>query len=134
MGPQHVRDGALHVHQGKTGTELFLPIDPRLQAVIGRCDHLTFITTKTGQSFKGNDFSDQFRKWCDAAGLPKDCTFHGLRHTLGHQLANAGATTHQIAAMTGHKSLSEVQRYTKSADQIRLSREAAGLLTKQRTR
>jgi hypothetical protein len=31
---------------------------------------------------------------------------------------------HEIAAITGHASLSEVQRYTKAADQARLARAA----------
>jgi hypothetical protein len=33
-------------------------------------------------------------------------------------------TMHEIAAITGHTSLSEVQRYTKAADQARLARAA----------
>ncbi len=35
-------------------------------------------------------------------------------------LAEAGATAHQIAAWTGHESLSEVQRYSKAADRKRI--------------
>jgi hypothetical protein len=31
---------------------------------------------------------------------------------------------HEIAAISGHKSLKEVQRYTKAADQARLARAA----------
>ena len=76
---------------------------------------------------RGSDFSDEFRKWCDAAALPKSSTAHGLRKTAACRLVNDGATTHQIAAMTGHASLSEVQRYTKAADQARLAREAVAL-------
>lgn len=33
--------------------------------------HLTFLTTKTGKSYGANDFSEQFRKWCDHAALPR---------------------------------------------------------------
>jgi hypothetical protein len=39
-------------------------------------------------------------------------------------LAQAGSTTHQIASITGHKTLSELQGYTESADQKRLAIEA----------
>jgi integrase len=91
------------------------------------CAALTFLTTRTGRPYSGSDFSDEFRKWCDAAALPKSCTAHGLRKTAACRLVNDGATTHQIAAMTGHASLSEVQRYTKAADQARLAREAVAL-------
>ena len=33
---------------------------------------------------------------------------------------------HEIAAITGHAGLSEVQRYTKAVDQVRLARAAMG--------
>lgn len=129
MGPQHVRDGAIHIKQAKTGKALAIPIYPSLQVVLDAtpCAALTFLTTRTGRPYSGSDFSDEFRKWCDAAALPKSCTAHGLRKTAACRLVNDGATTHQIAAMTGHASLSEVQRYTKAADQARLAREAVAL-------
>ena len=34
-----------------------------------------------------------------------------------------GCTTHQIAAVTGHASLSEVERYTEAANRKRLAQE-----------
>jgi integrase len=39
-----------------------------------------------------------FRSWCTAAGLPSDCTLHGLRHTGAHLLAEAEATTRQMVS------------------------------------
>jgi integrase len=47
-----------------------------------------------------------------------------LRKATARRLAEAGCTTHEIAAITGHATLSEVQRYTKAANQIRLARAA----------
>jgi hypothetical protein len=35
-----------------------------------------------------------------------------------------GCSAHQIAAITGHATLAEVQRYTKAADRKRMAREA----------
>jgi len=40
--------------------------------------------------------------------------------------AEAGKSEKQMAAMSGHKSLREVQRYTEAADQRRLARDAMG--------
>ena len=42
----------------------------------------------------------------------------------GLRLPHSGCTTHEIAAITGHASLGEVQRYTKAADQKRLALSA----------
>ena len=40
------------------------------------------------------------------------------------RLAECGATTKEIAAVSGHKTLKEVERYTEAADQARLARAA----------
>jgi integrase len=126
MGRQHVRDGVLQVRQVKTGTWLNIPVHPNLQAIIDATpsDHLTFLTTRSGKPYVGNDLSEQFRKWCDDAGLPKKCTAHGLRKAACRRLAEAGCSANEIAAISGHASLSEIQRYTKAADQARMARSA----------
>jgi integrase len=126
MGPQHLRNGELSVRQAKTSAALVIPVLPELAAIIAATPtgHLTFLVTTTGKSYNPNDFSEQFRRWCDAAGLSPECSFHGLRKAALTRLADAGKTVHQIAAVSGHKSLKEVERYTKAADQKRLAREA----------
>jgi integrase len=126
MGRQHIRNGELAVRQSKTNASLLIPVLPKLQQILDATPvgHLTLLTTKTGKSYNANDFSEQFRRWCDDAGLPPECSFHGLRKTALTRLADAGKTVHQIAAVSGHKSLKEVERYTRSADQRRLAREA----------
>jgi len=126
MGRQHIRNGVLQVRQVKTGIVLDIPVHPDLQAVIDATpgEHLTFITTKTGKPYSGNDFSEQFRTWCDAAELPKECSAHGLRKAACRRLAEAGCSANEIAAISGHATLSEVQRYTKAADQARMARNA----------
>jgi len=43
-------------------------------------------------------------------------------------LADAGCTTKQIQAITGHATMREVERYTKAADQEKLAREALARL------
>lgn len=68
-------------------------------------------------------FGNWFRDACDDAGL-KNRSAHGLRKAAARRLAEAACTTKQIAAITGHKTLSEVERYTASADQERMAREA----------
>ena len=126
MGRQHMRNGELSVRQEKTSAQLTLPIRPELQAILDATPsgHMTFLVTKSGRQYARVDFSMQFRAWCDEAGLPSDCVFHGLRATGCTQLADAGCSAHQIAAWSGHMTLREVERYTKAADQRRLARSA----------
>jgi integrase len=135
MGRQHLRDGVLSVRQEKTGTSLSIPVHSELQAILDATPskHLTLLTIKTGKAYSGNDFSEQFRVWCDAAGLPKVCTFHGLRKAACRRLAEAGCTTHEIAAISGHLTLKEIERYTKAADQLRLAQSAMQRTGQQQT-
>ena len=122
LGPQHIRGDVLAVRQSKTGACLSIPVHPELRKVLDATPtgHLTLLVTKTGKSYGANDFSEQFRAWCDAAGLPPECSFHGLRKAALTRLADAGCSVHQIAAVSGHKTLKEVARYTAQADQARL--------------
>ena len=86
--------------------------------------HLTLLTTNSGKCFAADDFTDVFCGWREQAGLPPRCVFHGLRKAAARRLAEAGCTAHEIAAMTGHSTLREVERYTKAADQARMARSA----------
>jgi integrase len=126
IGRQHIRDGVLTVRQQKTGATLNIPVHADLQAIIDAtpAGHLTLLTTKRGGSYRDNNFSDQFRAWCEVAGLPQRCVFHGLRKAALTRLADAGCTAHEIAAFSGHATLKEVERYTKRADQARLAQAA----------
>jgi integrase len=63
------------------------------------------------------------REWCDVAELTT-CSAHGLRKACARRLAEAGASAHEIMAVTGHKTLAEVQRYTESAMREGLADEA----------
>ena len=130
MGRQHIRetpDGpALYVKQRKTGVELLIPIHPELAAVLDATpsEHLTFLVTATGKPYGDNHFSRKFREWCDAAGLPKRCSAHGLRKAACRRDAENGCSGNEIMAHSGHGSMKELVRYTKAADQARLARNA----------
>ena len=62
------------------------------------------------------------------AGLPDYCVPHGLRKALLRRLAEDGATSKQIAAVSGHQSLKEIERYTAAADPETLARSAITML------
>ena len=59
-----------------------------------------------------------------AAGLPPRCVPHGLRKAAARRLAEAGWSASEIMAITGHKTLAEVERYTRAAKQEQLARRA----------
>jgi integrase len=130
MGRQHMtKDGrAIHVRPNKTGRALLLPIHSELAKLLTSTEgNLTFLLSKAGKPYTPTGFSDWFRKACDRAGLPH-CSAHGLRKAAARRLAEAGCSAHEIASITGHASLREVQRYTAAASQAKLADAAMAKL------
>jgi len=136
MGRQHVRARRIDVRQNKTGVRLSLPIHPTLQAELASvpADRLTFLTTEAGRPFTPDGFGNWFADRIREAGITKGCSAHGLRKACARRLAEAGCSAHEIASMTGHRSLREVERYTRAADQVRLSDNAIASLGGRRKR
>jgi integrase len=126
MGRQHIHNGWLTIKQRKTGMLVELPVTDALRAAIDAApnNHLTFLVTEQGQPFSDAGLTNWFRKRCKEAGLPKGLSAHGLRKARAKRLADQGCTAHEIAAVTGHTSISEVQRYTQAADRRRLAARA----------
>lgn len=75
----------------------------------------TFLQTNLGKKRSSNGLGNDMRKWCDIAKLPS-CSSHGLRKACARRLAEAGASAPEIMSITGHKTLSEVQRYVADAN------------------
>lgn len=125
FGPQHIRNGKLRYRQRKTGRQLALPVYPELSAILAEhpTKHLTFLTTAQGKPFTPAGFGNWFRDVCREAGLPH-CSAHGLRKARLRILAELGASANELGAFGGHRTLSEVQRYTLEADQERLAEAA----------
>lgn len=72
--------------------------------------HLSFLHTRAGASRSPKSVSQWFAAKARKAGIYKR-TAHGLRKTRAIELAEAGGTSPQIGAWTGHESLKEIERY-----------------------
>jgi integrase len=116
----------LHVIQKKTGAELTLPILPELEQAMRAypANGMALIGREDGRPFSERGLSQLIKSAVKAAGLPAKCVAHGLRKAKMRRLAESGATEKEIAAWSGHKTLREIERYTKAADQKRLARAA----------
>ena len=122
LGWQHVTGRRISVVQGKTKTRLAIKMHPSLIEALAMApkDKDTFLLTSFGKAFTPAGFGNWFREQCDAAGLPH-CSSHGLRKAAARRLAEAGNGANQIAAVTGHLTLKEVERYTRAADQEKMA-------------
>jgi len=126
LGRQHEREGSIRMRQHKTGAWLVLPIVPELRQALDATEvgNLTYLVTEFGQPFSLAGFGNWFRDRCNEAGL-RDVSAHGLRKAAARRLAESGCSAHEIMAITGHRSLAEVERYTRAASQERLAKQAA---------
>ena len=131
-----IAGGLIHVEQQKTDVELWVPIHPDLQRALKAfpAQGLTLIGDASGRPIKRAALSALMRAAIKAASLPRRCVSHGLRKAAMRRLAEAGATASQIAAISGHKTLKEVERYTKAADQKKMARAAMGKVPNGKTR
>jgi integrase len=125
-----IRDCMIALRQKKTGAALVLPIHPRLAEALDAAPRrgATILVNRDGAIWSQPGFGCFFRRAVKAAELPGQCTPHGLRKAIARRLAEGGASTHQIAAITGHRSLKEIEHYSRAAEQARLARSAIARL------
>jgi integrase len=132
LGRGNVRGGTIHLSQQKTGATLAIPITAELAEAINAAapsEHMVFLVNERGGPFNAKAFGIWFTKRCKRAGL-KGLSAHGLRKAACRRLAEAGCSANEIAAISGHKSLDEVARYTRAADQARMAKNAIDKTTK----
>jgi site-specific recombinase XerC len=123
LGPQHVRNGRIRIERVKGSREVDIPLTPELAAAIDAMPkvHLTFIVSQWGKPYTADALGKLFGRWATEAGLPKRCRLHGLKKGGMRRLAESGGTAHELMAISGHKTLAEVQRYTEEADRKKLA-------------
>jgi enterobacteria phage integrase len=122
--------GTIRVKQMKTGVELLLPVHPALKDALEAWprNHVAILANAAGHGTSIHGFGGFMAEAIEKAGLPSRCVLHGLRKAAARRLAEAGCSALQIMAVTGHKTLEEVQRYTAAAQQEPMARDAIARL------
>ncbi|WP_307136664.1 tyrosine-type recombinase/integrase [Pseudoroseomonas cervicalis] len=122
-----VATGSIQLVQLKTKVALTLPIHPDLAAELavwrgGRAStHI--LTNDDGIPWTPQRLTDGLRYFLKQIGL-RGLGLHGLRKVAARRLAEAGCSVHEIAAVTGHRTLQMVAHYTRSADQKTMAEAA----------
>lgn len=120
---------SVYVAQEKTGEKLWIFCHAALRAKLNawKADRkaTTILTDSKGRPYAkpasfATVFSAERKKHPTLNGL----VFHGLRKTAAAKLAEAGCSSLEIAAITGHKTLDMIELYTRQADQRRRSKSA----------
>ncbi|WP_238367619.1 tyrosine-type recombinase/integrase [Mesobacterium pallidum] len=120
LSRKNIKGDVLVYERQKSGVTARVPLTPELVEVIDRTPDIApaFILTTRGKPFAPESLGNAFRDAATEAGM--NARLHGLRKAFCIYWAEKEASTHQIAAMAGHMSLSEVERYTRAADRERM--------------
>jgi integrase len=118
---------ALNWTQGKTGDPVWLPAHRDLRAILDGAAKtkraVTIVTNQSGAPYTGNGFRTLFfrliRKLETEGKVAPGLTFHGLRHTAGKMLDEAGCDTRTIAAVLGHRSEAMARHYSEEGNRRR---------------
>ena len=115
----------------KTGRIVTGHITPMLREVLDAADlsGQTILKTAYGQPFSEKSLTGRMADWTHAAGLPKGCTTHGLRKTLGKLIADAGGSSRQSMAALGHDDLKQAELYSEEFDRETQARDAMKKVT-----
>lgn len=134
------QNGEIDTKQGKTGDPVWVPVHSVLRSILDATKKrgTVIVLNDRGKPYTSDGFrsvfyrtvSDLERNRLIGGGL----TFHGLRHTVATKLADAGADDKTIMAVTGHKSVAMVEKYTKRADQKRRAKAGIEMLEANETR
>jgi len=121
----------------KNGREIWVRAHPKLIAILAQApaDSLLLCLNARGRPWTENGFRASFFKML--RGLREDgkigtgLTFHGLRHTLGDALAEAGCTTEEIEAVLGITP-AMARHYSKGRDNKKTADRAITRLKRQK--
>jgi integrase len=128
MSRKDIVAGRIHIVQEKTGTELEIKLHPNLTEAIKAypAKGLNLIGDEHGRPIKRPALSHLMRVAIREAGLPARCVPHGLRKAVLRTMAENGSSSKRLAAVSGHKTTKELDRYTAAADQATLADDGIG--------
>ena len=98
----------LLIPETKTGTPRRVPLST---AALGVLDVLPRRIDGRVWAMRPDSISQAFERVCKVAGI-EGLTFHDLRHEATSRLFEKGLNPMQVAAITGHKTLQMLKRYT----------------------
>ncbi len=126
MAANHIKEGRIRVVQQKTGAVLWVPLHSDLIATLqgGAQGRMYLIKTRDNKPRAVKGFYNWFKAACRKAGVDQKLSPHGLRKTAATRLSDVGCSAAEICAITGHKSIAEMEKYIRDRDQMHLADSA----------
>ncbi|MBO9474016.1 tyrosine-type recombinase/integrase [Shimia sp. R10_1] len=117
--------------ENKSAIPVTVPISDRLLRAIDdtATGENTFLVTSFGHPFTAAGFGNKLAQWRDEAGVRSSVATHGIRKSVGINMAENGATPYEIMAALGHSSPKVTKVYTEEADRRKLAAKASSKST-----
>lgn len=130
--PRHRIGDRLELDHSKNDSDTSILITAELEAITAPFADTdgTYLQTKWGKPYTPDGFGNWFRDKVSEAGLPGNCSPHGLRKAMSRRLAESGATNQQGRAVTGHKTDRMFTHYAAKANKRDMADEALANLNK----
>ncbi len=121
MNEMDLRDGVLHVRQGKTGAKLRIAVAGELAEVIERIrarkrgyrvHNTRLVVNESGRPIGTNAMSRRWVKACEAAGV-EGIQFRDLRAKAGTDKAESAGDIRQAQKQLGHASVVMTEAYVR---------------------
>jgi len=128
MGWSDIEGDGINVRQGKTGARLWVPLTPRLRAVLATTPRIGLTLCAWGPAGKPTKYrtaADLVMAVRVAIGADA-YDLHSLRYATAAELAALGCSDELIMSVTGHKTSAMVARYAGPARQKSRAKEAQG--------
>lgn len=124
MKLEHYDGQGITTIQQKTGTIIWNALPKKVRDKLDKLTGEFIIQTSRGAGYATESFGNFMAGSIRQAGLPDDCTLHGLRKTGLTELADLSQSENRLKAVGGHKTTGELQKYVADANQRLLAQQA----------
>lgn len=139
--PRSAYDGsAIDFARRKTGTPVWMPAHRRLREILDAAPKAgpLMVTGRRGAGYTEDGFSSSLRKIVkrlEAVGkVQPGLTLHGLRHTVGKLIIEAGGSTKDVQTILGHQTAEMSEEYSRDFDRQERARKTIGALERNEKR
>lgn len=117
----HFRSQLLYVREGKGKKRRAVPMTERISEDLkayyhqernGRPNERAFMVNERGTRMQGDSYTETLKRLTERAGIEKQITLHGLRHSIATHLLESGLSVEYVRDFLGHEVIDTTQRYT----------------------
>lgn len=117
----HFRSRMLYVREGKGKKRRAVPMTERISEDLkayyhqernGKLNERAFMVNERRTRMQGDSYTDTLKRLSERAGIEKQVTLHGLRHSIATHLLENGLSVEYVRDFLGHENLDTTERYT----------------------